>query len=47
MVVRTVLGSVLSWCYSFARFHDIDLAWHIEHKMEYNTHRAALHGKQY
>lgn len=40
-------GVVLLFCYDFAEAHDINLIWHIEHKMEYNKHRAHKHGKNY
>lgn len=46
-LVRDILGAALQWCYSFARFHDIDLVWHVTNKMEYNAKRTKLHGKQY
>lgn len=40
-------GVVLLFCCDFAEAHDINLIWHIEHKMEYNKHRAHKHGKNY
>lgn len=46
-LVRDILGAALQWCYSFARFYDIDLVWHVTNKMEYNAKRTKLHGKQY
>ena len=44
---RRALGSILSFAVSFARYHGIDLEWHIENKMRYNENRAIRHGKGY
>ena len=41
------LGSILSFCFEFSRFHGFDLEWHVEHKMEYNESRPRKHGKEY
>jgi len=38
------LGMILSFCFEFARFHGIDLEWHIEQKMKYNEMRPYKHG---
>lgn len=41
------LGHILSFCFEFARFHGIDLIWHVENKLRYNESRERLHGKKY
>ena len=41
------IGMSLAFCVEFARYHGIDLVWHIEHKMEYNETRPIRHGKKY
>lgn len=41
------IGAILSFCFEFARFHGIDLEWHIEQKMRYNESRPPKHGKKY
>lgn len=41
------LGMIFSFCFEFARFHGIDLEWHIEQKMKYNESRGYKHGKKY
>lgn len=45
--ISRLLGASLAWCFDFADFHKIDLAWHIEHKMAYNESRPNKHGKGY
>lgn len=45
--IATIIGSALQWCYDFARFHAIDLPWHIDRKMDFNESRANKHGKSY
>lgn len=41
------LGSTLSYIFEMARFHGIDLLWHVDRKMEYNEKRPRRHGKAY
>lgn len=41
------LGSTLSFVFEMARFHGIDLLWHIDAKMCYNESRPNKHGKAY
>ena len=45
--ISSIVGSALLWCYEFAKFHNIDLLWHVERKMDYNETRAKKHGKSY
>lgn len=45
--IEKELGSILSFCFDFAKFHGFDLQWHVEHKMEYNESRPRKHGKKY
>ena len=46
-VMEHDLGMIFSFCFEFARFHGIDLEWHIEQKMRYNESRPPKHGKKY
>lgn len=41
------LGMIFTFCFEFARFHGIDLVWHVEQKMRYNESRPSKHGKNY
>lgn len=41
------ISETLSYIEDLATAHGIDLAWHIEEKMNYNILRPALHGKAY
>lgn len=41
------IGSILSFCFDFAKFHGFDLEWHIERKMRFNENRPRKHGKEY
>ena len=45
--LRHHLGSTLSFVFEMARFHGIDLLWHIDAKMCYNESRPNKHGKAY
>lgn len=47
VVIPDNISVVLSFCFAFAEFHNIDLLWHIEKKMDYNASRVKLHGKKY
>lgn len=42
-MIDYALGAIISWC----ALNDIDISWHIEQKMKYNSTRDALHGKKY
>lgn len=41
------IGVIVAFCVEFARYHNIDLVWHIEQKMKYNESRPKKHGKKY
>lgn len=41
------IGVIVAFCIEFARYHNIDLVWHIEQKMHYNESRPKKHGKKY
>lgn len=42
-IVRTALGLIIAICY----IYNINIEWHIEQKMMYNSLRKRLHGKNY
>ena len=44
---RSVIEYSLAFLRCWAIALDIDLEWHIRHKMEYNEMRNRLHGKKY
>ena len=45
--MRHRLGATLCFVFEMARFHGIDLLWHVDRKMEYNESRPRRHGKAY
>lgn len=45
--MRHRLGATLCFVFEMARFHGVDLLWHVDRKMEYNESRPRRHGKAY
>ena len=41
------ISRMLGYLFAFAKQWRIDLMWHVERKMEYNTLRSHRHGKSY
>lgn len=45
--LTTKLNTTIRHCFQLSREYGIDLLWHIEKKMMYNTLRSKKHGKRY
>lgn len=43
----TAINDMITSIFGLAKYIDIDLLWHIEHKMKYNQFREKMHGKKY
>lgn len=43
----TAVNDMILSIFGFAKHLDIDLEWHIEQKMKYNSFRENMHGKKY
>ena len=41
--INATISNIIRWCYH----NNIDLEWHIEQKMKYNSLRPYMHGKKY
>lgn len=47
VTLTTKLNTTIRHCFQLSREYGIDLLWHIEKKMMYNTLRSKKHGKRY
>lgn len=43
----TAINDMITSIFGLAKYLDIDLLWHIEHKMKYNQFREKMNGKKY